>query len=60
VKSGKLPKPVMIGTTGTTPRWRWADVDAALVAQAEQAQAPPEPFFREVANAQKGGRRPIA
>lgn len=59
VKAGTLPKPVRIGISGRTPRWRWADVDAALVAQAEQAQAIPEPFFREDHHgaAKSGGRR---
>lgn len=30
VKAGVLPKPVMLGTTGKIPRWRWSDVDAAI------------------------------
>ncbi len=54
VKAGTLPKPIRIGISGTTPRWRWADVDAALAAQAEKDNATPEPFFREASNAQKG------
>lgn len=47
VKSGQLPQPVRIGISGTTPRWRWADVDAALAARAQPAlNATEEPYFR--------------
>lgn len=30
VEVGILPKPIMTGVTGTTPRWRWADVDLKI------------------------------
>lgn len=46
VKAERLPRPVFIGINGTTPRWRWADVDATLSAQTENGDAEPEPFFR--------------
>ena len=48
VKAGKLPKPIGMGTSGTTPRWRWADVDAALSGRSETTMVTPEPYFREV------------
>ena len=47
VARGRLPKPVMVGINGTTPRWRWADVEKALQAPSTSSDDDPddEPFF---------------
>src|SRR5688572_12885816 len=47
VRAGHLPPAIYVGIAGTTPRWRWADVDAKLSAQGKAAETDPEPFFRE-------------
>lgn len=46
VKAGQIPAPVKVGISGTTPRWRWEDVDAALSGRAQAAIVEPERFFR--------------
>lgn len=51
VKNGRLPKPIKVGTAGTTPRWRWEDVDAVLSGRRPiTPECEPEPFFRGLAN----------
>jgi hypothetical protein len=45
VKTGILPPPRYLGTTGKNPRWKWSEVEARLDRGAEWS---PEPFFREV------------
>lgn len=46
VRAGQIPPPVKVGISGTTPRWRWEDVDAALSGKGRNALAEPEEFFR--------------
>ena len=59
VKNGGLPGPVLIGISGTTPRWRWKDVERALCMDEEKAE--PEPFFRGEGDGEKtGGNRDAA
>lgn len=62
VKTGQIPPPVKVGISGTTPRWRWEDVDAALSGRAQAAMVEPEPFFRrrDHGEAEKRGRRGAA
>lgn len=61
VKSGRLPPPTLVGISGTTPRWRWAAVEAALGGRKKPAAlSEPEPFFRGLANGQTKDRRRAA
>jgi predicted DNA-binding transcriptional regulator AlpA len=60
VRNGQIPQPVKTGISGTTPRWRWADVDAALSGRAETSMMAPEPFFREPSNGATKDRRRAA
>ena len=61
LKEGILPPPCDLGITGTTPRWRWADVDEALSRRKrESSECPPEPFFRGLADGQAKERRRAA
>ena len=57
VKVGQIPMPVPAGISGTTPRWRWADVDAALSGRSETAMVAPEPFFRSVGHGEAKDRK---
>jgi predicted DNA-binding transcriptional regulator AlpA len=60
VKGGRLPKPVRIGISGTTPRWRWADIDEALSGKRDlNADNEPEPFFRGLAGGKTKDRRRV-
>jgi hypothetical protein len=53
VAGGLIPPPNTRGIAGTTPRWRWEDVDRALSGRPEiGAQCPPEPYFRRLTNGQ--------
>jgi len=57
VDQGLLPKPVSVGIAGTTPRWRWADVDRKLSGKDETEEA--EPFFRGSGNGQTKDRKRV-
>lgn len=58
VREGKLPPPVRTGIAGTTPRWRWKDVEAALGGEVpKRVQSEEEPFFRRINNGQTKERR---
>lgn len=58
VGAGILPKPHPLGITGTTPRWRWADVDRKLSGQGEtSAECQPEPYFRGLADGKTKEKR---
>lgn len=58
VAAGKLPPPLKTGIAGTTPRWRWKDVEAALGGDVpKRAESEPEPFFRRIGNGQAKERR---
>jgi predicted DNA-binding transcriptional regulator AlpA len=57
VQAGQLPKPILLGKSGSLPRWRWADVDKKL--RGDDAQPlEHESYFRGSRNGQKadGGR----
>jgi predicted DNA-binding transcriptional regulator AlpA len=43
VECGQLPRPILIGRTGTIKRWRWADVDSRL---RNDDAGLSEPYFR--------------
>lgn len=58
VEAGILPPPCMLGTAGTTPRWRWKDVDRKLSGKAESEGD--EPFFRGAGNGQTKERKRVA
>jgi hypothetical protein len=45
VRAGLLPPPCKLGASGSTPRWRWADVDAALTGRAQVPEQ--KPYFSE-------------
>lgn len=61
VKAGRIPPPHEAGIAGTTPRWRWADVDAALGGRRKlTVQSEPEPFFRGLRHGQAKDRRRAA
>lgn len=61
VKAGKLPRPVPTGIAGTTPRWRWAEVESALCGTRKKAaECEPEPFFRGLAHGKAKDRRRVA
>lgn len=58
VAAGRIPPPFDMGITGTTPRWRWKDVEGALVGKKpKRAESEPEPFFRRIGNGQGKERR---
>jgi hypothetical protein len=40
VRQGIIPQPVWLGVNGTTPRWRWEDVDASLAGRVNKTQTP--------------------
>lgn len=51
VKLGKLPKPRPTGIAGTTPRWKWSEVESALAGKPVlQPEYEPEHFFRGLVN----------
>lgn len=61
VKAGIIPQPCDLGISGTTPRWRWVDVDDALSRRGRFAdEYQPEPFFRGASNGQDKDRRRAA
>ena len=61
VKAGRLPKPTNVGISGTTPRWRWAEVEAYLGGRRTPVpDAEPEPFFRGLADGKAKDRRRVA
>jgi predicted DNA-binding transcriptional regulator AlpA len=49
VECGQIPKPIRLGSTGATLRWRWADVDSAL-RRDDAGALSQEPFFRDQTN----------
>lgn len=63
VRSGTLPRPCPATDAGGSPRWRWADVDAALCGQAPDPLASrPDPYMprRDDGERTKRGRRHAA
>jgi hypothetical protein len=61
VKAGRLPQPLPAGISGTTPRWRWSDVEKALGGSPPVApQSEPEPFFRGLTNGKAKERGRVA
>lgn len=56
VKAGQLPPPIRVGISGTTPRWRWEDVDAALAGRTRPVLNEAEPFFREMGRGEAKNR----
>lgn len=58
VAAGKLPPPLKTGIAGTTPRWRWTDVERALAGKPPVSpESEPEPFFRRIERGQAKERR---
>ena len=61
VKAGRLPAPLPTGISGTTPRWRWKDVETALGGRKKpKAESQPEPFFRGLADGTNKDRSRVA
>ena len=57
VKAGRLPAPIPTGISGTTPRWRWSEVEQALGGRrVTKAQEEPDLFFRRLSQGQKKER----
>ena len=58
VGAGLIPPPNTRGIAGTTPRWRWADVDARLAGKGENGLEC-EPYFRGLAGGQTKDRKRV-
>jgi hypothetical protein len=59
VQAGLIPPPATRGIAGTTPRWRWVDVDRKLSGRSDVGEDE-EPFFRGLAGGQTKDRRRVA
>lgn len=63
VRSGTLPRACPATDSSGAPRWRWADVDAALCGQATHAlPSAPDPYMPRAGDGEraKRGRRAAA